>query len=48
MIAEVCLFPNSSDQLYYTLWNKTENNKDGYNDVIEERSFYEALRGVAS
>lgn len=48
MIAEVCLFPNSSDQLYYTLWNKTENNKDRYNDVIEERSFYEALRGVAS
>lgn len=44
MIAEVCLFPNSSDQLYYTLWNKTENNKDGYNDVIEERSFYEALQ----
>ena len=44
MIAEVCLFPNSSDQLYYTLWNKTENNKDGYNDVIEERSFCEALQ----
>lgn len=44
LIARVSIFSDSSDQLYYKLWNKTENNKDGYNDVIEERSFCEALQ----
>lgn len=44
MIAEVCLFPNSSDQLYYTLISKTPNDENGYNEVIEETSFYENLQ----
>lgn len=44
MIAEVCLFPNSSDQLYYTLISKTPNDENGYSEVIEETSFYEDLQ----
>ena len=48
LIARVSVYSDSPYQLSYKLWNRTENDKDGYNDVIEERSFYEALRGVAS
>ncbi|WP_449073732.1 hypothetical protein [Ruminococcus sp.] len=48
LIARVSVYSDSPDQLSYKLWNRTENDKDGYNDVIEERSFYEALRDVAS
>lgn len=39
LIARVSVYSDSPYQLSYKLWNRTENDKDGYNDVIEERSF---------